>query len=101
MLFAAPLGVHLSPLLIIGYSICMVALLALAVRGGVRLRRGGLGRRREAMPFMLMLGLGFAIHLLPTSDPRMLMPVIPVLVWVAAQGRCEPPAGPAARPRQV
>jgi dolichyl-phosphate-mannose-protein mannosyltransferase len=100
MLFAAPLGVHLSPLLIIGYSVFMVALLALAVHGGLRLRldRRAIPRRWEAMPFMLLLGLGFAIHLLPTSDPRMLMPVIPVLVWIAAQGRSEPHTSATARP---
>ncbi|HEX5191642.1 MAG TPA: hypothetical protein VFW09_02485 [Solirubrobacteraceae bacterium] len=88
MLFAFPLGVHLSPLLVVGYSICMVALLALAARGAVRLRvsRHMLPRRWEVLPFTLLLGLGFVVHLLPTANPRMLMPVIPVLVWIAAQG---------------
>jgi hypothetical protein len=92
MLFAAPLGVHLSSLLVVGYSICMVALLALAARGAVRLRlsRDALPRRWEVMPFTLLLGLAFVIHLLPTADPRMLMPVIPVLVWIASHGPGDP-----------
>jgi hypothetical protein len=98
MLFAAPLGVRLSPLLIAGYSICMVALLAMAARGAMRLRLGRhtLPCRYEMVPFTLLLGLGFAVHLLPTADPRMLMPVIPILVWMAAHGRSGSDAGSAA-----
>jgi hypothetical protein len=89
MLFAAPLGVHLPAVLVVGYSACMVVLLGLAVRGAVGLRRSrhDVSHRWEVMPFALLLGLGFAVHLLPTADPRMLMPVIPVLVWIAAHGR--------------
>jgi hypothetical protein len=100
MLFADPLGVRLSPLLILGYSVCMVALLAVAAQGAKRLRlnRRALPRRYELVPFTLLLGLGFAIHLLPTADPRMLMPLIPILVWVAAHGWDGPNAGPAAMP---
>lgn len=90
MLFATPLGVNLPVPLIVGCSICMVALLGMAATGIVRMRRGPRRLPRETIPFALLLGLGFAIHLLPTADPRMLMPLIPLLVWAAAQGWGQP-----------
>jgi hypothetical protein len=101
MLFAAPLGVSLSPVLTLGYSLCMIVLLAFAARGAIRLRADRRDRpcRWEVMPFVLLLGLAFVIHLFPTADPRMLMPVIPVLVWIAATGP-GPPQGSRLRPGQ-
>lgn len=90
MLVAAPLGVHLPWLLVAGYSACIVVLLGAAAVGIARLLRGPRRLPREAIPFALLLGLGFAIHLLPTADPRMLMPLIPLLVWAAAQGWGQP-----------
>ena len=86
MLFAEPLGVNLPAALVAAYGLCMALLLGTAARGAARLRRSIRPPPREALPFALLLVFGFGIHLFPTADPRMLMPLIPLLVWVAVQG---------------
>jgi hypothetical protein len=55
------------------------------VAGARRLLRAGRSLPRETVPFVLFAALAFAIHLLPSSEPRMLLPVIPVLVWLSVQ----------------
>ena len=95
MLFATPLGVSLPIALVVGYSACMLLLLAMAARGALRMRRR-VGPR-EAIPFAILLALGAAIHLFPTADPRMLLPLVPLLVWAAAQGGARRRIGPLLR----
>jgi hypothetical protein len=36
----------------------------------------------ETLPFAALAGLGLAIHVLPSADPRMTLPMIPLLVWL-------------------
>jgi hypothetical protein len=68
----------------------------------------------EAVPFMAFAALAVVVHLPPSASPRMLIPVVPVLVWLVAQGAAaaaprRPPAGrsltdvagPAPRPGPV
>jgi ABC-2 type transport system ATP-binding protein len=86
MLFAAPLGVGLPAPLVAGCGVLTIAVLSFAGTGAARLRRLGGPLPREAAPFALFLVLGFGIHVFPTADPRMLMPLIPLLVWAGAQG---------------
>jgi hypothetical protein len=37
---------------------------------------------REAAPFLVFALLGFGVHLFPTSEPRMVVPLIPVPIWL-------------------
>jgi 4-amino-4-deoxy-L-arabinose transferase-like glycosyltransferase len=54
----------------------------------------------EAVPFMAFTALAVAVHLPPSASPRMLIPVVPVLLWIVAQaaaaaaGPRHPPPGP-------
>ncbi len=92
MLFSAPFGFKLSSALSISYSLFTVLLLGAI---GFTLRRWRRARRvlrPEAIPFAVFLVLGFGIHLFPSADPRMLMPLIPLFVWFCAQGWA--PVGP-------
>jgi hypothetical protein len=36
----------------------------------------------ETIPFLLFGALAFALHLFPTSEPRMIVPIIPVAIWL-------------------
>jgi hypothetical protein len=44
----------------------------------------------EAVPFLLFAGLGFAIHLLTSAEPRMLIPIVPALVWLITHALSRP-----------
>jgi hypothetical protein len=44
----------------------------------------------EAVPFLLFAGLAFAIHLLTSAEPRMLIPIVPALVWLVAHALSRP-----------
>ncbi|MEA2885385.1 MAG: hypothetical protein QOH32_4664 [Bradyrhizobium sp.] len=44
----------------------------------------------EAVPFLLFAGLAFAIHLLTSAEPRMLIPIVPALVWLIAHALSRP-----------
>ena len=43
-------------------------------------RRGALPP--ETLPFALFAALGIAVHLPPSAQPRMLLPLVPVLAWL-------------------
>jgi 4-amino-4-deoxy-L-arabinose transferase-like glycosyltransferase len=54
----------------------------------------------ETVPFALLAALAVAIHLPPSASPRMLLPVVPLLVWLVAHAghaRADAPA-PGSRP---
>jgi hypothetical protein len=42
------------------------------------------------VPFLVFGALAFALHLLPSAEPRMIIPVIPVLVWLIAHALIRP-----------
>lgn len=92
MLFAAPMGFPLPHVVLALYVLCEVQLLTLVGWALVRLRRA----RRwpvEGYAFALFAGLGFAVHIPLSAEPRMLMPLVPVLVWLAVHGwNAGPPA---------
>jgi hypothetical protein len=83
------------------------------VLAGVAWACVALWRRRrslpaEAVPFATFAALAVAVHLPPSASPRMLIPVVPVLIWFVAQAAAgapsRPPAGPSpawARPSSV
>jgi hypothetical protein len=62
-----------------GVALSNAVLLATLLRG--RRRRAGCP---ELATFGAFAAVALAVHLLPSSEPRMMIPVVPVLVWVAA-----------------
>ena len=97
MLFASLLGVNLPVPLVAGCGLSTTAVLAFAGSGAARLRRLGRSVPQEAAPFALFLVLGFGIHVFPTGDPRMVMPLIPFLIWAGAHGWQHRPGAPVRR----
>jgi hypothetical protein len=39
----------------------------------------------ETFPIAAFAGIGLLLHLFPSADPRMLLPLVPALVWLIAQ----------------
>jgi hypothetical protein len=71
----------------------LLACLAGAVRPLVRARRR---LPAEAVPFALFAGLGFVVHVFPSAEPRMLIPILPVAIWLIGQAVQRADAGPLA-----
>jgi hypothetical protein len=93
LVFSAPMRPSLGPLSIGTYGVFNVLLL-----GGVGWAAAVLWRHRrrvppETGPLALFAGLAVVVHLPPSASPRMLLPVVPVLVWLIAQAaaRAAPP----------
>jgi 4-amino-4-deoxy-L-arabinose transferase-like glycosyltransferase len=42
----------------------------------------------ETVPFALLAVLAVAVHVPPSASPRMLLPVVPLLMWFLAQAGC-------------
>ncbi len=77
-----------------GFTVPLAAVAALVLINGTLIsgsvaalravRRGGMAMPRELVPFLLFALVGFAIHLFPTAEPRMILPIVPVPIWVIA-----------------
>lgn len=61
------------------------ALLAGLAWSVVLARRRRLALPPETVPFAVFAVLAIAIHLPPSASPRMLLPVVPALLWLVAQ----------------
>jgi hypothetical protein len=61
------------------------ALLAGLAWAVVLARRRRLALPPETVPVALFAALSIAIHLPPSASPRMLLPVVPALLWLVAQ----------------
>jgi 4-amino-4-deoxy-L-arabinose transferase-like glycosyltransferase len=48
-------------------------------------RRGSHALPPETVPFALLAVLAIAVHVPPSASPRMLLPIVPLLVWLVAQ----------------
>lgn len=83
MVFGAPFSFRLPPLVLGLLGLCNLLVLGAVARGVALAVR----RRRRVEPVTIAFGLfalaGVGIHLFPSADPRMLMPLVPVLVWCA------------------
>ncbi|MDP9384828.1 MAG: hypothetical protein M3P50_06295 [Actinomycetota bacterium] len=83
LFFFAPMNTPRSPVAIAGCAIFNGALLI-----GVAWALLAMRRRRswppEAAAFGLFAALGIGVHLLASAQPRMLTPLVPVLLWFAA-----------------
>lgn len=60
----------------------LAAGLAAAAASLIRTRRP---LPRETVPFLLFGTVSFVVHIVPTAEPRMVVPIIPVPVWLIAQ----------------
>jgi hypothetical protein len=79
---------------LVAFNGALLAAVSAAVTKVVRARQS---LPPEAVPFLLFAGLAFAIHLLTSAEPRMLIPIVPALVWLVAHavsrsGRLDPTA---------
>jgi 4-amino-4-deoxy-L-arabinose transferase-like glycosyltransferase len=59
-------------------------LLAAVGAAVVRVIRARQSLPQEALPFLLFAAIAFAVHLMTSAEPRMLIPVVPALVWLVA-----------------
>jgi hypothetical protein len=79
-MFAAwPFGVPVAWWGVAGVALSNAVLLAALLR-----RRRRSARGPELAAFGAFAAVALAVHLLPSSEPRMMIPVVPVLVWLAA-----------------
>jgi hypothetical protein len=85
MLVGLPFPFTLPVAVIVGLILINGALLAGVLAAWRALARARLALPRETIPFLAFAAVAFAIHLPPTAEPRMLIPVIPVLIWFIAQ----------------
>ena len=74
--FTLPLAVIAGLIIING---ALLTGLVAAIRSLIR-RRARLPR--EAIPFLVFGVVGFGVHLFPAAEPRMVVPLIPVPIWL-------------------
>jgi hypothetical protein len=85
MFVGLPFSFTLSPAVIAGLALFNGTLLAGLLAAGISLRRASRSLPPEAVPFLLLFGLGLVVHLLPTAEPRMLVPLVPIPLWLIGQ----------------
>ena len=94
LFFSVPMRPGLTPLGV-GVYILFNGLLLAGVGWAARVlwRRRGL-LPPETVPVALFAALGIAVHLPPSASPRMLLPLVPALLWLvalASTARPQPP----------
>ena len=100
LFFSVPMRPALTPFGIGVYVVCNTLLLA-----GVAWAAAVLWRERrrraiapETIPIALFAALAIAVHLPPSASPRMLLPVVPALLFLVIQAAaCRRPAGRSGR----
>jgi hypothetical protein len=85
MFVGFPFSFALSIALVVGVTVFNGTLLAGLLAAGASLRRARRALPRETVPFLLLGCLGLVVHLLPTAEPRMVVPLIPIPLWVIGQ----------------
>lgn len=93
MFLGFPFSFKLSVALVVGLALFNGALLAALIAAGVSLRRARRPLPPETMPFLLFFGLGLVVHLLPTAEPRMVVPLLPIPLWLIGQAFYRSPPG--------
>jgi hypothetical protein len=84
MFFGFPFSFTLSAAVLAGLVLFNTAVLGGLAAAAVYLRRSRRLLPPEATPFLWFAGLAVAIHLFPSAEPRFLIPLIPVPIWVMA-----------------
>jgi hypothetical protein len=85
MFFGFPFSFTLGAGVITGLIVFNAALLAGVVAAGRSLLRARSSLPGETAPFLLLGGLGLVVHLIPTAEPRMVVPLLPVPLWLIGQ----------------
>jgi hypothetical protein len=85
MFFGFPFSFTLSAAVIAGLIAFNGALIAGTVAAGRSLLRARTPLPPEAVPFLILLAIGLIVHLLPTAEPRLVVPLIPVPLWLIGQ----------------
>jgi 4-amino-4-deoxy-L-arabinose transferase-like glycosyltransferase len=95
MFFGFPFSFTLPAVLVAGLILFNGGLLAGVAFAGTSLARARASLPRETVPFLLVGLLGFAVHVMPSAEPRMLLPIVPVEIWLIAQAahRWQPALG--------
>jgi 4-amino-4-deoxy-L-arabinose transferase-like glycosyltransferase len=87
LLTNAPTSAGIAPGVVAALIVVNGILLAALITGAVRLRRRPGPVPPEVVAVALLAGCSIAVHLVGSASPRMLTPVVPLLVWLALQGR--------------
>ena len=82
MLLGFPFSFTLSAGVIVGLVVFNTALIGGLIAAATSLRLHRRSLPPEATPFLWFAALAFAAHLLPSAEPRFLIPLVPVAVWV-------------------
>lgn len=82
MFLGFPFSFKLSIALVVGLTLFNGALLAAVIAAGRSLRRARRPLPPETVPFLLFFGSGLVVHLLPTAEPRMVLPLLPIPLWL-------------------
>jgi 4-amino-4-deoxy-L-arabinose transferase-like glycosyltransferase len=85
MFFGYPFSFTLPIAIVIGLILFNGSLLVGSAVAGVSMVRARVSPPPETLPFLLFAALGLAVHLLPSAEPRMLLPIVPVLIWLIGQ----------------
>jgi hypothetical protein len=84
MLFDAPYSYSRQRLSALYFALPNALLLAAALLSAFLALRMRHALPAAAVPFALFAGTAFGLHALVAAYPRMLLPVVPVIVWFAA-----------------
>jgi hypothetical protein len=84
MFFGFPFSFTLSAPVIVALVAFNTALFGGLIAAAVFLRRSRRSLPPEAMPLVSFMAVGFAVHLITSAEPRFLVPLIPVPLWVIA-----------------
>jgi hypothetical protein len=90
MFVGVPFSFTLPVAVLAGLIAFNATLLAAVAAAAARVRRARRSLPDEALPFFLFAGLALVIHLLPSAEPRMLIPVLPIAIWLIVQALVGP-----------
>jgi hypothetical protein len=85
MFVGLPFSFTLPAAVVAGLVVFNGAVLAGVIAAGKALRHARSSLPPETAPFLLVAGLGLVVHLLPTAEPRMVVPLIAVPLWLIGQ----------------
>jgi hypothetical protein len=85
MFLGFPFSFSLSIALVIGLGFFNGALLAGLIAAGRSLRRARATLPPETIPYAMLAAVGVVVHLLPTAEPRMVVPLIPIALWLIGE----------------
>ncbi len=100
MLFAVPFSVGLAPRLVGGYALFTLLLLGALGWALVRAWPHRARMPRATVPFAAFALAGFLVHLLPSAEPRLVMPLVPIVVWLALHAAAAASSGSIGRTRR-